>query len=673
MASSDIQQRAAELGRVIHSHNHNYYVLQEPLISDDEFDALLKELCRLEAQYPELVRTDSPTQRVGGKASDKFQKVWHPAPILSLGNAYGVDEAQAWFERMTRLDDRVEKTGWVVEPKIDGLTVVLHYEDGMFVQGATRGDGEIGEDITSNLRTIRSLPLRIPAAATNISHPRHIVVRGEAYIPKQEFVTWNQRLATSGERTYVNPRNAASGALRQLDPNMTARCPLALLCYHVVETDGKILATQWGVLEYLRSMGFGVADISQRFNNLGDALAYCQSWADERFTLNYEVDGMVIKIDDLLIQNSLGVVGKDPRGALAFKFPSVEVTTNLIQIGVNVGRTGVLTPYAVLEPVKVGGVTVKQATLHNFGYIFDKDIRIGDRVLIKRAGEVIPYVIGPVLDRRTGRERRPDLPTSCPVCGKPIRQSEHEAAIYCMNSVCPAQLRRNLEHFVSRGALEIDGFGEKLASRFVELGLVEDVADIFSLTKEELSDLDGFGERKAHALVEAIHKARTCQLDRLIVALGIRGVGAVVASDLASRFKSLDALRKAKCDELETASGIGPNISQAIVDWFSKRNNQSVLRKLRQAGCWPQQGTSINPSSGRLAGKTFVITGTLKNWSRSQATAFIEKNGGRVTTSLSKKTNYLVVGDNPGSKQKKAQDLSIPEINEFALRTLGPD
>lgn len=670
MPSSSKQERVATLHREIHTHNHRYHVLQAPLISDGEFDTLMNELRSIEELHPELITRDSPTQRVGGRPSDKLGKVRHPAPILSLGNAYGASETRTWFDRISRLDSRVNDAEFVVEPKIDGLTVVLHYQNGVFFQGATRGDGEVGEDITINLRTIRSLPLRIPIVPSR-PVPMRLVVRGEAYMPRRAFAEWNRSLESAGERTYISARNAASGALRQLDPRLTTARPISLLCYQVVHTEGSSLGNQWETLEYLRAMGFPVSDVSTRFQNLDSAVAYCKSWAGERDTLDYEIDGMVIKIDDLTLQVDLGVVGKDPRGAVAFKFPALEVTTILTDVGINVGRTGVLTPYAILQPVKVSGVTVKQATLHNFDFIAEKDIRIGDHVIIKRAGEVIPYVIGPSPESRDGREQPARAPSECPECSAPVARRENEVAIYCTNSACPAQLKRNLEYFVSRGSLEIEGFGEKLASQFVDAGIVRDVADVFSITKAQLLKLEGFADRKAQGLVDAISSAKSRSLDRLIIALGIRGVGQVIAVDLAARFGSLGALARASVADLETEEGIGTKISHEIVEWFSQASNQRLLRKLKQAGCWPEAAVQLKSEAGFLVSKTFVLTGTLPNWSRNQARDFIMRHGGRVAGVLSKSTNFLVVGNNPGRKRARAKAMGIPELDEDALRALA--
>jgi DNA ligase (NAD+) len=663
-------ERAAELRRELSEHIYRYHVLSAPVISDAEYDALFRELQQLEAEHPELITPDSPTQRVGGYVSEKFAKVRHPAPILSLGNAFNAAEVRAWFERLTRLDDRVERAHFVVEPKIDGLTVVLHYEDGVFVRGATRGDGEVGEDITPNLRTVRTLPLRVPVTTAAVRPPSRLVVRGEAVIFTADFEKMNAALAAQGERTYQNPRNTASGALRQLDSRLTAARPISLLCYQIVAAEGVTLRTQWESLQYLRTLGFPVAEAVRRFHSLDDALAYCEEWAAKRDELPFEADGMVIKLDDLQLAADLGFVGKDPRGAIAYKFPAREVTTALNDIGVNVGRTGVLTPYAVLEPVEVGGVIVKQATLHNFDYIFEKDIRIGDRVLLKRSGDVIPYVIGPVVEARTGRERVYAPPAVCPACGEAVERLEGEVALYCINSACPAQLTRGVEHFAA--VLDIETFGEKVAVQVVAQGLVEDVADIFTLTKEQLLKLEGFADKKAQKLLDAIAVARTRPLHQLIWALGIRGVGEVVARDLAAHFGSLDALTQASAEDLQQIEGIGPSVSQAVVDWFARKRNRLVLKKLKQAGVWPTiEARRAEAVAGPFAGQTFVITGTLPTLSRDEARAYIEARGGKVTDSVSKKTTYLVVGEAPGSKLAKAQSLNIPVLDEAQLRALG--
>lgn len=673
MDESKLHDELVKLRQEINEHNYRYHVLDAPVISDAEFDRLLNRLREIEALHPEWITPDSPTQRAGSTPMERFAKLAHPGPILSLANGFSGDDIRAWYERLVKLDERVEKTSFVLEPKIDGLTVVLHYQDGQFMQGATRGDGEIGEDITSNLRTIRAVPLRIPVQAGGPKPPSRLVVRGEAFIYIRDFEKLNRKLEEAGEKTYLNPRNTAAGSLRQLDPALTASRPLTLLTYQIVAADGPTPDTQWELLEYLRALGFPVTDMAQLCPNIDCVVQALPGWTERRDAIPFEVDGVVIKINDLRLAAELGVVGKDPRGAIAYKFPAREVTTRLNGIGVNVGRTGVLTPYAILEPVEVGGVVVKQATLHNFDYIAEKDIRVGDRVLLKRAGDVIPYVIGPVVDARSGEEKPYQPPQACPTCGQPVEHVEGEVAWYCVNSACPAQLVRNVEHFVSRSAMDIVGLGIKIVEQLIEAGLVHDVADLYTLDKNELLKLEGFAEKKADNLLAAIAESRKQPLARLLTALGVRGVGEVSAADLSTRFADLDALARASVDELQQIEGIGPNIAQAIVDWFARPANQKVLSKLHQAGVWPVSQAVTQKSTAKLPfdGLTFVITGTLAGFSREGVKEFIQSLGGKVTDSVSKKTSYVVVGENPGSKRDKAVELNIPILSEEELRKLA--
>lgn len=662
--------RAATLRKELHQHIFNYHVLSAPVISDAEYDALFRELQAIEAAHPELLTPDSPTQRVGGVVSDKFAKVKHPAPILSLANAFNQADVMAWYERIARIDDRVRRTSFVVEPKIDGLTVVLHYEDGVFVKGATRGDGEIGEDVTPNLKTVRALPLRIPVHG-KVKPPKHLVVRGEAVMYTHDFEKMNAQLAAAGERTFVNPRNTASGALRQLDPKLTATRPISLLCYAVVEAQGFPQDSQWDILESLSQLGFPIAKkVAKKFDTIEKAAEYCLSWNTKRDTLDYEIDGMVIKIDDLHLAAELGFVGKDPRGAIAVKFPAREVTTLLTEIALSVGRTGVIIPNAVLEPVEVGGVTVKQATLHNFDYIAEKDIRVGDRVVIKRSGDVIPYVIGPVVEARTGTEKPYKLPKKCPFCQSAIIRAEGEVAYYCSNEQCPERLARTLDFFVSKGGLDMEGFGSEIARQTYEAGLVKDVADIFTLTKEKLLTLEGFADKKAQKILDSIQVARTRPLARWIAALGIKGIGEVMANDLARHFGSLDALQAATVDTLQEVDGLGPNTAEALAGWFKSKPNRDLLKKLKKVGVWPT-ASAPRVTTGPFANQTFVITGTLPSMSRDDAKAYIEAHGGKVTDSVSKKTDYLLLGESPGSKHAKALSLGVKVIDEAALRQLG--
>ncbi len=667
-----VEQRLEQLRREINYHNYRYHVLDDPVISDTQFDQLLVELRQLEAGHPELITPDSPTQRVGSQPASRFTKVRHPAPILSLANAFNAQDVRAWYERLLRIDERVATACYVVEPKIDGLSVVLHYQDGRLVQGATRGDGEVGEEVTGNLRTLRSVPLRLPVDRGGPQPPDTLVVRGEVFMNIHDFEVLNKRLEEAGEKTYLNPRNTAAGSLRQLDPSITATRPLNLLTYQIVASAGGALpTTQWELLEYLRALGLPVTQDASYHKTLEDAIAACEAWADRRNQLPFEVDGMVIKIDDLTLARSLGFVGKDPRGAIAFKYPSREVTTKLLDIGVNVGRTGVLTPYAILVPTEIGGVIVKQATLHNFEDIARKDIKVGDQVRVKRSGEVIPYVIGPVEALRTGEEYVYQPPKVCPACGQPAEHLEGDAFWYCVNASCPAQLIRNLEHFVSRGAMDIVGLGIRIVEQLVQSGLVRDIADLYTLRREDLLGLEGFAEKKADNLLASIETSRSRPLARLINALGIRGVGEVMANDLARFYPDLEVLSRASLEDLQAIEGVGPNTAEAIVDWFGRPSNQAVLQKLRAAGVWPV--SQARPASNQpqpLAGMTFVVTGTLPGLSREEAKSYIQGYGGKVTDSVSKKTSYVVAGEAPGSKLAKAQELGVPVLDEPGLRRL---
>lgn len=661
------------LKQEINFHSYRYYVLDAPVVSDYEYDRLSARLNEIEAAHPEWVTPDSPSQRVGGAPAEKFSKVRHPAQILSLANAFSVDELKAWVERLAKLDDRARTAEFVVEPKIDGLTVVLTYRDGLFVQGATRGDGVVGEDITSNLRTLNALPLRLPVDPRGPQPPPYLVVRGEAFMLLKDFEALNLRLQEAGERTYLNPRNTAAGSLRQLDPALTASRPLTLLVYQIAAADGPVPQTQWELLEYLKALGLPVSQDAVRCQSLEAVLRQVEVWRDQRDHLPYEADGIVIKMNDLRLAAELGFVGKDPRAAMAFKFPAREVTTRLADIGVKVGRTGVLTPYAVLEPVEIGGVIVKQATLHNFDYIAEKDIRVGDRVMVKRAGEVIPYVIGPVVDLRSGQEQPFTPPQTCPVCGQPVEHLAGEVAWYCVNLACPEQLVRNLEHFVSRGTMDIVGMGIKIVEQLVEAGLLKSPADLYALTKDELLKLEGFAGKKADNLLQSIDASRQQPLNRLISALGIRDVGEVMAADLARSFASLDELAKATPEDLMKIDGVGPNTAQSIVDWFARTANQEFLRRLKLAGVWPVSKADRGGAVGArpLDGMTFVVTGTLPSFSREGIKEYIESLGGKATDSVSKKTSYVVAGEAPGSKLEKARQLGVPVIDETGLKQLA--
>jgi DNA ligase (NAD+) len=672
MVPEDIKKEYKKLKEEVQYHNYRYHVLDDPVISDYEFDQKLNRLKEIESEHPEWVSSDSPTQRAGAQPLEKFEKVEHPAPILSLANAYNEEDIRDWFERISKLDVRVRDADFTIEPKLDGLTVVLHYEDGIFAQGATRGNGEIGEDITENLRTVNALPLRIPVTENGPDVPDVLVVRGEALITKKDFKELNQRLEEEGKKTYLNPRNTAAGSIRQLDSKVTAHRPLTLLVYAIIHHEnGEIPHTQWQTLNYLKSLGFPIADISLHCDTLDDAIATAMNADPNSFP--YEVDGMVIKINNLDLAANLGVVGKDPRGAIAYKFPAKQVTTQLKDIGVNVGRTGVLTPYAILEPVEISGVVVKQATLHNFDFIEEKDIRIGDRVLVKRAGEVIPYVIGPIEDVRTGDEKKYVPPETCPSCGEPIVNPEGEVAYYCVNNACPAQLVRNLEHFASQSAMDIVGLGINTVQQLVDANLVKGIADLYQLKKSVLLQLEGFGDKKADNLLDAIEESKSQPLYRLITGLGMRGVGQVAAQDLADRYKNLEELRKASQEEIESIEGFGPNIAESIVEWFANEENQDTLQKLKEYGVWPVEESQEERGPQPLQGLTFVVTGTLPNLTRTEVKDLIESKGGKVTGSVSGNTDYLILGDNPGSKYDQAKERCVPTLSEEELYQIIED
>ena len=680
-----LRQRAADLREQIRFHNYRYYVLNQPVVSDNEYDALMDELRALESEYPELATPDSPTQRVGAEPAEAFHKVEHPAPILSLDKASSGEEIQAWWERVSKhLPPDAADVAWVVEPKLDGLTVVLHYEKGLFVQGATRGDGYVGEDITANLRTVPTVPLRVPVPssrtdadeqATSLGResavppvPDRLVVRGEAVMLIEDFRTLNQRELAAGRDPFANPRNAAAGSLRQLDPGVTAERPLTLLAYAIVDADGALPTTQWESLAYLRGLGFRVSDYVIRFEALEPLIAYCESWIDRRETVPYEVDGLVIKVDDLAAQEAMGVVGRAPRGAVAFKFPGREATTELLDIGVNVGRTGALVPYAVLDPVKVGGVTIQKATLHNFEDLERKDIRIGDRVVVRRAGDVIPYVVGPIPEMRTGDERAFQVPEICPSCGEPVVSREDEVAVYCVNVDCPEQRLQRITHFI--GVMDVEGMGERTAALLIDKGLIRNAADLYTLDREDLLALEGFADKSVDNLLAAIEATKNRPLERVIAALGIQGVGGVVARTLARHDGSVDELREATTEDLESIDGIGPHTARAVVAWFDQDHNRAFVEKLRRAGVSLTRESAVKPTGGPLEGMTFVITGSLSR-PRREIAALIAEHGGKVTGSVSGNTDFLVLGDSPGrSKLSSARELGTPTIDEARLYEL---
>jgi len=670
----DPWQRMEELREQLHYHSYRYYVLDAPVISDSAYDALYRELQELEADHPELITPDSPTQRVGGQVREEFLAVEHPRPMLSLSNAFSPEELRAWRERFLRLlPSDYPEPAYVVEPKIDGLTVVLHYQDGLFSLGVTRGDGLRGEDITPNLRTVKALPLRIPVTRDGGREKAagRLVVRGEAYMPLDAFEAFNREQEAAGKRTYANPRNTAAGSLRVLDPAITAGRPLSLFCYQVVEMEGgPALNGQWAALEYLRGLGFPVSDQSRRFGDLEAVVEYVAGWREVRDGLNFEADGLVIKIDDFATLERLGAVGNAPRGMVAYKYPAAEAVTRLKRIVVNVGRTGSLNPLAELEPVRIGGVTVSHATLHNADYVAERDIREGDMVTVKRAGEVIPQVLGPVLELRPPGTQRWQMPDCCPACGEPVERAEGEVAYYCANAACPAQLVRTVEHFVSKGAMDIEGFGIRQAELFVEKGLIHDVGDIYHLTAGPLLEMEGFADKKASNLLAAIEASKQRPADRLLAALGIQGIGGVNAETLMDYFRSVEALAAASPDELKQIPGVGPKLAGSIAGWFSHEPNRRLVDKLKTAGVCTTVEVAQPAGAQVLEGLTFVITGTLPALSREQATELIQAHGGKVTGAVSSNTDYLVAGEKAGSKLDKAQKLGVKVIDEAELRRL---
>jgi DNA ligase (NAD+) len=665
--------RAAWLQAELTRHLRLYHELDEPEISDADYDALYRELVALEEAQPDLRTPDSPTQRVGSRAAEGFAPAAHLVPMLSLANARDRESLSAWDGRVRKLlaqkglDDDI---AYVTEPKIDGLAISLVYENGVFVRGATRGDGLIGEDVTANLRTIKALPKRLAGD----SPPALIEVRGEVYLPLAAFEKLNEERLEAGESVLMNPRNSAAGSLRQKDPRVTAGRPLALLTYAVGALDGIQFDSHWGVLEWLREHGFPVNPLSQRHEAFESMAEACEGLVDLRAELDYDIDGCVVKIDRRDQQEALGSVGRDPRWAIAFKFPPTTAITELLDIGLNVGRTGALNPYAVLEPVAVGGVIVRMATLHNEDVIRLKDVRIGDQVIVQRAGDVIPQVVGPVLARRDGTEREFRMPDHCPACGGEIVRLEGEAVHRCINPYCPSRGLEGLRHFVSRGAMDIDGVGEKLMARFWELELVRRAPDLYRLTTEQLLELDGFQQRSAERVIASIAASRERSFGRLLFGLGIPHVGGVTAEAIAQHFRSLAALRAAGADEIAEVDGVGPVVAESLAAWLAFPANAAVLDDLTAAGLTVEvSGDAPPPGEGPFGGLTFVITGTLASSSRDEAKAAVVARGGKVTDSVSKRTSYVVAGSSPGSKLAKAEALGVTVLDDEAFQRLLAD
>ncbi|MDK2797046.1 MAG: ligase [Tepidiphilus sp.] len=668
-APPEAVERARWLREEIARLDYAYYVLAEPLVPDAEYDRLFRELVELEARYPELVTPDSPTQRVGGKPAPEFAEVRHEVPMLSLTNAYTDEEVFA-FDRRCRELLGVERIRYACEPKFDGLAISLIYRDGLFSLGATRGDGFTGEDVTANLRTLRSIPLRLRLD----SPPTLLEVRGEVLMTREDFKRLNEAQLKAGEKTFVNPRNAAAGSLRQLDPRVTAKRPLRFFAYQLVRLEGHPWPeTHSKALALLQRWGFPLSDAREVTEGAEGLLAYYRRMEADRDRLPFDIDGVVYKVDDLSAQQRLGTIARAPRWAIAHKFPPQEEITRLVGIEVQVGRTGALTPVARLEPVFVGGVTVTNATLHNEDYIRDKDIRIGDWVVVRRAGEVIPEIVKVLPERRDGSERPFVMPEHCPVCGSAVARDPDEAAAYCTGGMyCPAQRKRALEHFASRLAMDIEGLGEKLIEQLVDLGWVETPADLYDPDKinaDRLASLPRMGEKSAAKLMAAIERSKKTTLARFIYALGIRHVGEATAKLLAGHFGSLDALMNAGLDELTAIEGIGPVVAQSIRDFFDEPHNRQVIERLRRLGVHWEESVPAKKSRA-LAGLTFVLTGTLPRLTREEAKALIEAHGGKVSASVSKKTDYVVAGSEAGSKLQRALELGVPVIDEDTLERL---
>jgi DNA ligase (NAD+) len=666
--TTTIKKRAEELRRQIAYHDHRYYVLDDPEIPDPEYDDLLRELRQIEEEHPELLTPDSPTQRVGGRPLEKFKQVEHHEPMLSLANAREEDELRAWAKRVERQLERLDITGreirYVTEPKVDGLAISLTYENGVFTRGATRGDGRVGEDVTQNLKTIKAIPLRIEDA------PELVEVRGEIYLPLAGFARVNEQRAQEGQSTFANPRNAAAGSLRQLDPEITASRPLSIWCYGVVALRGWEPTSHSESLEWLRDRGFKVNDDVSILHGIDEVAERCRWWEDRREALDFEIDGVVVKVDDRGLQRELGVAGREPRWAVAWKFAPTTATTKLNKIVWNVGRTGHLLPFAMLEPVHVSGVTVSTATLHNEEDLARKDVREGDEVVVMRAGDVIPQVVSPIIQRRRKGTRKPKPPKKCPLCGTPTVKPEGGVFTICPNRTgCPGQQFQHVKHF--RGALEIEGLGEKNAYRFLQEGLISDAADIFDLTAERIAELDGFGRISAENLIREIEEAKAMPFSRMLYALGIPGIGFVNAESLAEHFGTMDDLLEAQPEEIERAEGIGPVLARQIYEELAEDRTRELIERLRKAGLRMELDPSERrQASGPLDGKTLVLTGTLPNLSREQATKLIRRAGGKVVNSVSKKTDFLIAGDSPGSKLTKANELGTEILDEDGLREL---
>src|SRR3954463_9545109 len=664
MAATDTEQRLQELRAEIERHLYAYHVLDDPEVSDAEYDRLYDALVALEAEHPELVTPDSPTQRVGAPASDRFQKVDHRLPMGSLEKVTTEEAVVKWAEDVRKRLDSDEPVAYVLEPKIDGLAINLTYENGVFTRGATRGDGERGEDITANLRTISSIPLRMLGDA-----PPLVEVRGEIYIGLEDFRALNERVAATGEKVAPNPRNAAAGSVRQKDPSVTARRPLSIWVYGVGYREGLELSSHSETLAWLRAHGFRTNPYVERLETIEEVVRACNEWERRRMELDYEIDGLVIKVDSIAQQAALGALHGRPRWARAFKWAPMTAQTTLHKIAIRVGRTGALNPWAMLEPVEVGGVTVSRATLHNEEDINRKDIREGDTVIVQRAGDVIPQVVGPVLPHAKGTKPF-RMPTHCPLCGVEVVKPEGEAMHRCPNRACPSRGLETLIHWV-QGAADIDGVGEQSIRRLWELGLVRSIPELYRLTKEQLMELDGYGDISAGNAIASIEASKQVPFHRVLFGLNIPDVGWVTAQNLARHFENIDRLLGAVQEGIQEVDGIGPDRAESIAEWFADDANRALVGELRSLGLRFEIGDELKPVEGPLTGKTYVITGTLERYSRDEAAAALEAKGAKVGNSVSGKTTALIVGEEPGgSKLTKARKLELPLLDEAALEEL---
>ncbi len=674
MVDTNITYRLEQLKKEINHHNHRYYVLDSPVTGDGEYDQLMRELKGLEEQYPELVTMDSPTQRVGSSPVAGFAQVEHPVPMLSLANAFSFEELQAWHRRVKNLLDGAEFR-MMCELKIDGLAVSLSYENGIMVQGSTRGDGFRGEDVTQNLRTVKTIPLALMG-----DYPMSLEVRGEVYMPLESFKKLNEERQARGEPLFVNPRNSGAGSIRQLDPRATASRNLDIFIYGVGHTGNGTLADNHSdALQRVGEMGLKVSPHNVLCDSMEEVEDLYRSWLERRHQLPYQIDGMVVKVDPYQYQDQLGYVGREPRWAIAYKFPAAQAVTQLLDIGVNVGRTGSLNPYAVLEPVSVGGAMVKLATLHNEEDIHRKDLRVGDWVVVERAGEVIPQVVAPVEDRRTGEEQIFRMPETCPVCGTQVVKTESEAMHRCPNIACPAQFFELLKHFVSKGAMDIDGLGEQWCRIVIDAGLVKDAADLYFLTKDQLLGLDRMGDKLATKIIDNIQASKHRSLARVFFALGILHIGSEMAELLAQTHRSIEQLSRASTEDLTNIAGIGPKIASSVVAYFSVDLNLEVIAKLREAGVELERaetkgglgfGSQEEQEEQPLSGLSFVLTGTLNSMSRSAAEAQIKGYGGSTSSNVTRKTDYLVAGAEPGSKLAAANRLGTQVLGEEEFLSL---